>query len=376
MQAAGRRWLAVDLGLGVLLGAAGFTDGLSTSGFPHPSAGVSWLMALAGAAQSLRRARPLPALTLSMAAMSTVAVVYGHFESGSSLLITLSATYSAVVYGRNLPFVVAAVVGFAAALNLAQPVEEAVADLVFTLVFSGLAVAAGLAVRTLRGRAALSAVRTAVLEDEVDTAAREAAERERTLLARELHDILAHGLGVIMLQAGAAEHALESDPERARAAIGSVRDTAREAIGELQALVRTVRAEAADHREPQPTLADLPRLADQVSTNGFAVSFSVDGEPRAVPVAIQASVYRVAQEGLTNAIKHSGAATCQVQLGYRPHDVEIAVLDDGVDSHRGQGSRAGLIGVCERVSVFGGAVRFGPRSGGGWALVAAFPTSR
>jgi signal transduction histidine kinase len=126
---------------------------------------------------------------------------------------------------------------------------------------------------------------------------------------------LAHVLGVIVLQAGAAEHALDADPDRARAAIGAVRVSAQEAIGELQTLVRTARAEALNHREPQPTVADLRRLADQASGSDFVVRFSVEGEPRAVPAAIQTSVYRVAQEGLTNAMKHSGAAACWVVLG-------------------------------------------------------------
>jgi signal transduction histidine kinase len=305
-----------------------------------------------------------------------VAVVFGHFESGAALLVTLAATYTVVVYGSNLPFVAAALVGFGAALNLAQPFEEAVWDLGFTLVLSGLAVAAGLGVRSMRGRVALSAERAAALESERDAAADEAAERERKLLARELHDILAHGLGVIVLQAGAAEHALDADPERARAAIGSVRASAQEAIGELQTLVRAVRAEAVNHREPQPTLADLQRLADQASGSDFVVTFNVEGEPRAVPAAIQASVYRVAQEGLTNAMKHSGAAACKVLLGYRDHDVRIEVVDDGVNGPPGHGSRAGLVGVRERVSIFGGSMRFGPREGGGWALVAHFPTGR
>jgi signal transduction histidine kinase len=376
MQGGGREWLALDLGLGGLLGIGGFLDGFATSDFPHPSLAVALLMGVAGGAQSLRRLRPLLAFTVSMVAMGTVAVLFGHFESGGSLLIALAATYSVVVYGSNLPFVVAVLVGFSAALDLAQPFEEAVSDLAFTLVFSGLTVAAGLGVRSMRGRVALSAERAAALESERDAAAGEAAERERKLLARELHDILAHGLGVIVLQAGAAEHALEADPDRARAAIGSLRVTAQEAIGELQTLVKTVRAEAPNNREPQPTLADLQRLADQASGSNFVVTFSVDGEPRAVPAAIQASVYRVAQEGLTNAMKHSGAGACSVVLGYRHDDVRIEVVDNGVSGPRAHGSRAGLVGVRERVNIFGGSVRFGPREGGGWALVADFPTRR
>jgi signal transduction histidine kinase len=226
----------------------------------------------------------------------------------------------------------------------------------------------------MRNRAAHSAERAAELENERDQAVSQAAERERMLLARELHDILAHGLGVIVLQAGAAEHALAADPDRARAAIGAVRATAQEAIVELQTLVRAVRAVTVNNREPQPTLADLPRLAEQSTRSGFTVEFSVGGEPRPVPPAIQASVYRVAQEGLANAMKHSGAATCCLALRYRPDHVGIEVIDNGTSGARAPGSRAGLIGVRERVSIFGGTVQAGPRTEGGWALLAEFPT--
>jgi signal transduction histidine kinase len=280
------------------------------------------------------------------------------------------------VHGSNLPYVLAVQVGFCAALNLTEPVEEALWDSAFTLAFAGLVLGAGLAVRSMRGRATESAAHADALELQRDDAARTAAEQERQLLARELHDILAHGLGVIALQAGAAEHALDDDPDRARAALASVRATAQDAIGELETLVRAVRAQAASNRQPQPTLADLPRLVRQASCGDFLVDLKVHGEPRAVPAAIQASIYRVAQEGLTNAMKHSGTGSCGLMLAYCDQNVRIEVTDEGVRGSRAPGSRAGLAGVAERVSVVGGSVRVGPREQGGWALVAEFPTRR
>lgn len=375
-QGKSRQWLALDLGLGAVLGIGGFVGGFARSDYPHPSLAVAVLMGVAGGAQSLRRLRPLVAFTISMSAMGLVAVLFGHFESGGSLLIAIVATYSVVVYGSNLAFVLAVLVAFSGALNLAQPVDEAVGDMAFTFVFLGLAVGAGLGVRSVRGRATLSAERAAALERERDATAGQAAEQERKMLARELHDILAHGLGVIVLQAGAAQHALEVDPDRARAAIGSVRATAQDAIGELQTLVRAVRAEPANHREPQPTLADLPRLAEQASGRDFMVGFIVNGEPRDVSAAIQTSIYRVAQEGVTNAMKHSRAPTCTLVLEYRRDAVRIEVVDDGPGGSNAPGSRAGLVGIRERVGVLGGVVQVGPRDGGGWTLVAAFPTAR
>lgn len=371
-----RRPLAVDAALAILLGIAGFLDGFAAWGFPYPSLAVPALMGLAGGSQLLRRIRPMTAFTISMSAMSAVALLFGHYESGGSLLIALVATYSVVLYGANLPFVLAVLFAFAAALNLGQPVPEAVGDIAFTFVLSALGVGAGLAVRAMRERARVSAEETATLQREQEAAAAQAAEDERQRLARELHDILSHGLGVIALQAGAAEHALQTDPARARAAIDAIRRTTGDAIAELGALVRTVGAEASDGRVPQPTLSDLPRLVEQATEAGFVVDWAVEGRPRPVPPAVQASVFRVAQEGLANAMKHSGSRRCRLVLRYLDEDVQIEVLDEGTTSTATAGTRRGLAGIRERVSVFGGSVHAGPREEGGWALVAAFPSTQ
>jgi signal transduction histidine kinase len=361
----------VDVALAVLLAGAGVVDGLAPGDFPRPGPGTAVLMGLAGAAQVLRRLRPLSACAVTFAAMGAVALLFGHYESGVAILIALVAAYSAVVYGGDRRVVAVVLAGYAAALNLGQPFGEAVGDVLFTLAALGLVVAAGLAVRTWQDRAALSQLHA---DEQRVATARGAAEDERRRIARELHDILSHSLGVVMLQTGAADVALDRDPVAARAAVRAARATAEEAIGELQTLVRVVRAAEPEGRSPQPTLADLGHLVEQTRAAGLAVDLLTEGEPRPVAPALQASVYRIAQEGLANVVKHAGGCGSVLALRYRPGEVEIEVSNGAAGTGgQGPGSRLGLVGVRERVRVFGGRVEAGPGSAGGWDLRAVFP---
>jgi signal transduction histidine kinase len=226
-------------------------------------------MALAGAVQALRRIRPLTAFAMSFALMGAVALFFGHYESGGSLLIGLVATYSAVAFGSNLPFVVATLLAFAAVLNLpGQSLDQALADLAFTLPVLLLAGGAGKAVRSVRARAEASAAREVALEAERTRAAEEAAGAERQRIHREMHDILSHSLAVIVLQSGAAEQALERDPHKACEAIRSARTTAQEALSQLHILLRVIRAERDDWRDPTPDLDRLRHLAKQATAAG------------------------------------------------------------------------------------------------------------
>lgn len=367
----GRTDTAVDIALAVLLGGVGLVGGLAAGDFPRPGPVTAALMGAAGCTQLVRRRRPLTACTVSFAAMGLVALLFGHYESGAAILIALVAAYSAVVYGGDLRFVAAVLVGYAAVLDLGQPVGEAIGDLFFTLTVLGLVAAGGLAVRRWRKRATLT---TLDAERGRSEAAQAAAEEERRRIARELHDILSHSLGVVMLQTGAADVALDKDPVRARAAVRAARATAEQAILELQALVRVARSAQPDSRSPQPGLADLEHLVEQTRAAGLAVDLVTEGEARPVPPALQASVYRVAQEGLANVLKHAEGSRSFLFLRYRPEAVEVEVSNEepAVD-RRGPGSRLGLVGVRERVRIFGGQVQAGPRPGGGWDLRASFP---
>jgi signal transduction histidine kinase len=203
-----------------------------------------------------------------------------------------------------------------------------------------------------------------------------AANEERRRIARELHDIISHSLGVLVLQAGAAEQVLERDPERAREVLRSIRATGQEAIGEMGMLLGVIRGEAVASREPQPSLSDLEGLVKKMREAGLGVELDIEGERRALPAALELSAFRIVQEGLTNALKHAGHANARVILRYGEAELELEVADDGGGAANGSGSRRGLAGVGERVAVFGGRLDAGPRPDGGWTLRAGFPLAR
>ena len=198
-------------------------------------------------------------------------------------------------------------------------------------------------------------------------------EEERRRIARELHDIISHSLGVLVLQAGAAEQVLERDPERAREVLHSIRATGQEAIGEMGTLLGLIRGEAVASREPQPSLADLDRLVAKMREAGLDVGLEIQGERRPLPAALELSAFRIVQEGLTNALKHAGPAHTCVRLRYGDDELEVEVADDGNGNGNGRGNRRGLAGIGERVAVFGGRLDAGPRPDGGWTLRAGFP---
>jgi signal transduction histidine kinase len=209
-----------------------------------------------------------------------------------------------------------------------------------------------------------------------ESEARAAAAEERARIAREMHDVVAHSISVMVVQAGAAEAMLDSDPERARRPLAAVQETGRGALTELRRMLGVLR-EMADEGAalaPQPGLAGLDELARQVREAGLPVSVRVEGEPRPLPPGIDLSAYRIVQEGLTNALKHAGPATAEVVVRYGRQDLELEVRDDGP----GRGAPAnggghGLLGMRERVALYGGELAAGPRPGGGFALTARLP---
>jgi signal transduction histidine kinase len=217
--------------------------------------------------------------------------------------------------------------------------------------------------------------RTATLETEQTVAAAKAAEEERRRIARELHDIISHGLGLVVLQAGVADQVLDRDPDRAREALAQIRRTGQEAIGELSTLVGLIRENPPTSADPQPTLADIERLVDSTRAAGLDVHIQTLGPPRSLPAAVELNAYRVVQEGLTNALKHAGHAKVDVLLHYRSSDLEIEIADDGRATQRGNGGGHGLPGLRERVAVFSGSFEAGRQPEGGWRIRASFPTT-
>ncbi|MFC0038251.1 sensor histidine kinase [Actinomadura rayongensis] len=234
----------------------------------------------------------------------------------------------------------------------------------------------GLHIRTRREYLRSVEDRAERLERERENELRMARAGERSRIARELHDVVAHNVSVIVVQADGASYALDTDPVRARQALTAISETGRTALGEMRRLLGVLRADDdVSVYTPQPGLAQLGDLVDQVRHAGLPVDVQASGDPPSLAEGRQLTIYRVVQEALTNTLKHGGPeATARVRLGYGPDEVRVEIRDDGRGAAASDDGRGhGLPGMRERVGVYGGEVRAGPRVGGGFEVVARIP---
>jgi signal transduction histidine kinase len=233
---------------------------------------------------------------------------------------------------------------------------------------------AGFALRERADQAEAAEVRADQAERHRDTAARIAVAEERVRIARELHDIVAHAVSVMVLQVGAVRHKLPDTLAEDRDALRSVEQAGRTALTEMRQLLGAMR----DHRDgleltPQPGLDGLGSLLEEIGRAGLPVQLHLDGEPVALSRAIDLSAYRIVQEGLTNALKHAHATHADVTVRYGPDELQIEVLDDGEGTRTHNGSGHGLLGVRERVKIYGGEMSAGTANGSGFLLRARLP---
>jgi signal transduction histidine kinase len=217
--------------------------------------------------------------------------------------------------------------------------------------------------------------RAVLLEREQAAEARRAVAEERTRIARELHDVVAHRVSLMTVQAGAAKTIAADDPERASQAMHAVETAGRQALDELRHLLGVLRPEAdGDALGPQPGLAEVPRLVDQFRAAGLEVSLTMNGAQTELPARVDLSAYRIVQEALTNALKHAGpGARTEVRLHTDRRGVDIEVLDDGRGGTILAGSGHGIVGMRERALLLGGRLDASPRPGGGFHVVAHLP---
>ena len=208
------------------------------------------------------------------------------------------------------------------------------------------------------------------LERERESESRRAAAEEQARIARELHDVVAHALSVIVVQAGAADDVFDNDPSRARGPIRAIDAAARTALADLRRVLGVLHPEA-DY-EPQPGLARLDSLVDQVRATGLGVSLAIEGRSRPLPAAVDLSAYRIVQEALTNTLKHANAEHVSVRVRYGD-ELGLEIRDDGTATANGTGNGSGVIGMRERAALLGGAVETGPASGGGYVVSARIP---
>jgi signal transduction histidine kinase len=234
-------------------------------------------------------------------------------------------------------------------------------------------------IRTRRAYLSELEARAARLEREREQRDERAVADERSRIARELHDVIAHNVSVMVVQASAGEEVFDTDPRRARESLSAVASTGRAALTELRRLMGVIRAEeeheaAADYA-PQPGLEYLDELVHQVRDTGLAVELSVLGEPRPLPEGIGLCAYRIVQEALTNTLKHADASRAEVSVRYVADALELQVLDDGRGPTQvnGEGLGHGLIGMRERVALFGGELSARARPDHGYEVRARIP---
>jgi signal transduction histidine kinase len=212
------------------------------------------------------------------------------------------------------------------------------------------------------------------LEREREEQARQAVADERARIARELHDVVGHAVSVMTVQAAGVRRLLRPDQEREREALTVVEQTGREALAEMRRLVGVLRRpEEAPALAPQPSLQHLERLVAQARESGLPVELRVEGDPTELAPGVDLTAYRLVQEGLTNAVKHARASKAEVIVRYGDGQVEIEVTDDGLGGPEADGGGHGLVGMRERVAVYGGELEAGPRPDGGYGLRARLP---
>jgi signal transduction histidine kinase len=216
--------------------------------------------------------------------------------------------------------------------------------------------------------------RAARLEREREEQARIAVAEERARIARELHDIVGHAVSVMTVQAAGVRMLLKPEQEREREALQVVEQTGRDALAEMRRMVGVLRnLDESPSLAPQPSIEHLDKLVEQARNAGLPVELRVEGEPVELPAGVDLTAYRIVQEGLTNATKHSRAKRAEVLVRYDNGHVEVAVSDDGPGGGGGASGGHGLTGIRERVSVYGGEIEAGPRPEGGYALRARLP---
>jgi signal transduction histidine kinase len=324
---------------------------------------------------AVRRRFPLAAtVAVSASFLLNWAAGVDMYSYWASILVGLVTAYTAAAHLRPRLAALALACLYAAIAVSALGSS----GLLWGGILIGGAALAGFALRDRRRHASQLAELARQLELARDENARTAVAGERTRIARELHDVVAHSVSVMVVQAGAAGEVLGAYPDKAREPLRSIQDTGRQALIELRRLLGVLRTDDGEAAlAPQPGLDQVGALAAHVREAGMAVEVCVDGTRDAIPAGVDLAAYRIVQEALTNVLKHASASHAVVRVGYRPDAIELEVLDDGHGplgaGNGGTGTGQGLIGMRERASLYGGVVEARPRTEGGFAVRARLP---
>jgi signal transduction histidine kinase len=366
-----RHWVAIDvLAAAVMIAAVTARPPAGTRGMTANVPVDVALVCAAALALAARRRWPLCALAVSAAAQ----VAIGFVQAGSqeALLAMALVTYTVARVKPALPARIA-LLSVLVAFTLAAILSPGSSSV--PVVFGSASVAI---VRAATEAAFISAawaigraMRSAAAYNE--RYARATVQEERMRIARELHDVVAHSMSVIAVQAGVGHFVIRNRPEEAEKALAVIETTSRESLTEMRRLLDMLREERPGDLLPAPGLADLAELVDQTRLGGLQVEMTVAGEPLDLPAGADLAAFRVIQEALTNVLKHAGTSRCRVAVGYAASGVTITVADEGPGPYKGTEGH-GLAGMRERVAMYGGTVQAGPRRPGpGFAVEAWLP---
>ena len=349
--------------------------------------GGAVLLALAASLPLLARRRwPLAAPMLALAALLGLSVLIPG-AAWEQLQLFLGALLCFWVIGSDnerRPALAGLVAGLAVAVATVATDRghRGVSDFIFGVVITSAAWGAGLILGTHARSAAAARRQAERLAFEQEIREREAAERERGRIARELHDVIAHTVSVMVVQAGAAEEVLEGENAAARAALAAIRHSGKGALEELRRLLGFLRDADTSPVTAQASLDRLGELVTEVTGLGLRIDLTETGPPRPLPPGLDQAAYRIVQEALTNTVKHAGASRATVALEWEPAAIVLRVADDGAGHGRHGEARGasgtaggghGLTGMRERAALYGGTLEAGPRPGGGFAVRARLP---
>ena len=332
----------------------------------------------AGPVLFLRRRFPLGAPTATFAALVGFATVSNQAGNNLSFpffcaigaMVTFGATRERRIAYAGIP------IAFATVGYVTHQFHQGVGSVPWVVGFFTAAWLAGFFLSSRSQQTEELRERAERLELEREVKARTAVAEERARIARELHDIVGHSVSVMTVQASAVRRLLRDDQEREREALQTVEETGRAALAEMRRLVGVLRQpEEAPALVPQPSLEYVDKLVEQSREAGLDTKLLLEGEPADLPQGIDLTAYRFVQEGLTNAIKHANAKHSEVVVRYDNGTVELVVRDDGTGDGKGGGSGHGLVGIRERVAVYGGELSAGPRPEGGYELRARLPVT-
>jgi len=332
--------------------------------------GPWWLGAAASATGTLpvaaRRAQPLLALALVTGTHVTLDLAAGYASSVALMTAWICVLYGLAVWASRRDFTIGCGLVFVGISVASVWLDEGVPGV---LVFAGIPLLAMALVRRIVGereaRVDALTARAEALEREQELRVREAAELERATIARELHDVVAHKVSVMVVQAGAERSILDPAATSTEETLRTIEETGREALVELRRLLGVLRSGESQSRAPQPTLADVDALVAQVRDAGVDVELRIEGERRRLAPGVELSAFRIVQEALTNVLKHAGGAHALVALRFEAAELEIEVRDEGGGEHApGPGTGHGLLGIRERVALHGGRVDAGPTRDG------------